>query len=77
MKTVKALVAVCVAAGIALISANYSLAADSSMMGKDTVILAKGNGHGAGDGTGNGGSGPKESVLNNLLIFQHAIGAAQ
>ena len=64
MKTGKALVAVCVAAGIALVSANYSLASDSSIMGKDTVILAKGNGHGAGDGTGNGGSGPKDGTGN-------------
>lgn len=64
MKKVRTLVAVCVAAGITLISANYSAADNSSIIDKDSVILAKGNGHGPGDGTGNGGSGPKDGTGN-------------
>lgn len=63
MQKVSTLIAVCVvAAGIALMSANYSLAAGSNTINTDTVILAKGNG--PGDGTGNGGSGPKDGTGN-------------
>lgn len=62
MRSVKALIAVCVAAGITLVSVNYSVAADSSTMDRETMFLAKGNG--PGDGTGNGGSGPKDGTGN-------------
>jgi hypothetical protein len=62
MKSIKMVMAVCLAVGIAvLMTANFSVAADSGM-GKDTVILAKGNG--PGNGTGNGGVGPKDGTGN-------------
>lgn len=62
MKQIKVLLAVCLAVGIAVfMTANSSMAADNSM-GKDTVILAKGNG--PGNGTGNGGVGPKDGTGN-------------